>query len=270
MSGFLASMARRVVEPSGEIRPRLASPFEPKSSAESRSDLTSPGDSLQTDPSGAEPATTAQAAATARAPGTPPLTIEGAPPSTIEHDVETRRPAARAPVAHDFERAPETRVAAREALTLPQRASEGRVAARERPGHPRRALAREVENARVDAQVADTVRVPSARDPAAPLAPAPDARVNNGAHPHKQAARPAPLHSIARTIAIPQSAGMPRASVPTPGASAPDEPSVVHVSIGRIEVRAQQLQSSPAVTPRTEPAPMTLAEYLRLRDAGAR
>lgn len=254
--GYAAALLARVLDPATEIRRRTVLPFEPEQ-------VPGPGDELMAEapgpaPDAGEPSQTRAERAAALRTG-PPL-------------VEARTPAAEAPAR-------------------PARAGVRRLREKGRAAHPAHGEPASAPEARRDVvrrappeqrPVAVAVAGPARADRQALDFEARDAvRLEPASHEAPALIQERALLSVAAELPLPRAPGRPRRSPARrpsqPGASPADRasdpvaeaPPVVHVSIGRIEVRAAAPASAPRSEPPRRPA-MDLAEYLRQRDGGER
>lgn len=244
MSDFLTRLAAREIGGGNALRPRLPSLFESTAGAgampleaEGRLERAAPPapvahrDEFDTGPAAraSVPAPPPKPTTPARTAASPPAPPETKPPARIRTEREVVRSEVETRIERRESVAPESRV--RPAAALPRAATvqpvRVRVAAEVEPPAPPR---------RVETGVADAA--PATRGRAdAPVRP-----------PNAALAAPAPARRV-----------------PQAQAARPREETVVQVSIGRIEVRADA-GARPSPAPRREgPRPTRLEDYLRQR-----
>ncbi|HVO10135.1 MAG TPA: hypothetical protein VMX54_05215 [Vicinamibacteria bacterium] len=116
--------------------------------------------------------------------------------------------------------------------------------------------------------------IPAAEPRPAPAVSAPKAIALEPRRPAELAAAPRPDHPLApRAPTAPPPLHVPGRTAarqaPAPRAPAPEPPPVVHVTIGRVEVRAEPpAVAPPARAPRRPAAHLALEDYLRRRNGG--
>jgi len=257
MSGYLASVALRVLAPPNLVRPRVASPFEPGPPDALLADRPVFGSAEPADepPRHRAPALPSSQHAETAAESSPQQTnVALAHASTTEADT-TPRPArtrGRATAEPHADHARRERTPAENPPVQPAKRAPGRPVA-----PTARALVGSEERVGSDGLVGSEER--AAERPTAP--PVVRARA---ATPIRRSSLPA---AVAATL--PASIAGRRAQ-PPPATAAADAP-IVRVSIGRIEVRATPvLPPSSPPRPPSQPTHVSLAEYLRRRDAGER
>jgi hypothetical protein len=248
MSGLFTSLADRVRGETRAVRPRLPARFE--TSAQDivefavETSATSPSQPAATGPTSATAAWTVEADHDAPPLDAPTTTADltGAPTGTRP----TSRPAA--------DPAPTGRASSRAGLnpdsipTADQRATSPPLGTDQPERHPRPPLAPQIR-----------LREPQgiAHEPDEARSPAPIAA-------ESRPAVPAPRRELAPRLAL----ARPPASPRPPDETAREE-TTVHVSIGRIELRAARSEPPPAPKPRAPATPpvMSLDDYLRSRRA---
>jgi hypothetical protein len=244
MNGFLAGLARRVLDPPSDVRPRAALPFE-GNRLEMPDDIALMGFPPDEVISVVEEGVSARAAvsvetAAARGPDSTRLSEVNA---LAAHERKAVEPA----VTHA---ASETRPEVGQGLV-----STAKEDMRAHVQEPARAQSHDTQS-RVVPQDADT---------STPPAPLVHLRRDPHGAPPTRTNRSLPT-AVALTVGVPFS----QSRRSTDSAAPHDERPVVQVSIGRIEVRAAPPVAAPEHRATAASSHLDLAEYLRQRDAGER
>ncbi len=253
MSDFFANLAARAVETSATIRPRLATRFEPVAPPE-------PFTEVVIETAGAETGAPTPIASVAEKAPSPvesePASVPVAPPSDATGAIPVGSVAS--PI-----------VAAPSAAAPPQ------PWARDAPSAPEPSAAPRDDRAATPS--AATLRRPSARDVPSASEPSVAPRDDHAATPPvpKRTHHAAPPASPAFPLAVPPTLPREIGTTLAPRVAAVERPepppveTIVHVNIGRIELRAPPPPAA-AKRERAVPAVTTLAEYLQQRAARTR
>lgn len=268
---YLVELVQRVTDPVTGLRPRLASTFEPLAETESPPDAE-PDSETETQTSVRRAVARAPVAAEGASRGTTPGTDTPRPPDEEDASASARPPVLAPVPARRRDPAPTA------GTTEPVEEDATRDATRTRSGRPE-TPPRTTPGADRHSSAPDTGAPPAApsRVRGTPLRArevAAEERAilsapmvtgsRSGRSPHPA---PADVRAIAAAGAAPRRGA---AGDPVVASVVADEP-VVHVTIGRIDVRAAEPSRVALEAPaQTGPEPLRLEDYLRQRDAGER